>query len=234
MKIGLESDFRDFYDHWFDKEPVDYVLRRNTKPDDGISKRNQFELLEHAGFSVPVHGYVQDIWSRTSKDYLVVYDDEFAHCGEGKTLWRKTKAAMEAPRKYCSVFIETTNDPLVRSESKRLLAIGDCMFWLTYKSNGWMSNHAEDIEVSVNGETLRRQSYEREGEHDFDFLNRYPLFAIDFVKSLSSNLLMAIDFNTSPGLKGTGIEDVLSAKEVHKLITDFVIIHQLRSKELQR
>jgi hypothetical protein len=232
MKIGLESDFRDFYDHWFDKAPVDYLLRRNTRPNDGISKRDQFELLENAGFSVPIHGWVHDIWSRTSKDYLVVYDDEFAHCGEGKTLWHRTKAAMEATGKYCSIFIPTTNDPVTQSESIRLLAIGDRLFWLTYKSDGWMSNHAENIEVKVNSETLGRRSFAIEGEHDFDFLNRYPLFAIDFVKPLSSNLIMAIDFNTSPGLKGTGIEDVLPAKEVHKLIADFVVIHQLqRSKE---
>lgn len=89
-----------------------------------------------------------------------------------------------------------------------------------------MSNHASEVSVSVMGETLNRQNYALEGEHDFDFLDRYPLFAIDFVESLSHKQLMAIDFNTAPGMKGTGMEDIISTEQVVKLIREFVLLNR--------
>lgn len=230
MKIGLDSDFRDFYDHWFDLPPHNYVLKRIARPKKGISKRNQFELLEQAGFTTPLHGLVRDVWAKTRNDYLVVYDDEFAHCGKGKILAHRTKAAMQASDKYCSVFIPTTPEPTLEAESSRLLAIGNRLFWLKYRSNDWMSNHAEIVDISVTGETLNRDAFSVEGGHDFDFLNRYPLFAIDFVQSLHSGRLLAVDFNSAPGLKGTGMEDFVSPAKVVELISEFVWLNRIVSR----
>lgn len=193
----------------------------------GYAKRDQFTLLEECGFITPLHGLVMDVWKVVRNPWLVVYDDELKHCGEGKTLWPRTKAALEIPSKYCSIFIPTTDDPLVHSVSRRLLAVGERMWWLRYESDDWMSNHAENVDVSVVGETLPRDRYELEGDHDFTYLKDYPLFAIDFVETPDGRL-MAIDFNSAPGLKSTGMEDILPAKEVVDLIKSFMSANQWR------
>lgn len=103
------------------------------------------------------------------------------------------------------------------------------MWWLSYESKGsWQSNHAEEVEVKVLSETLNRDAYAREGEHDFSLLESYPIFAIDFVYSLARRQLMAIDFNSAPGLKHTGMDQILGAKACFDLIHEFVLMQQVK------
>jgi hypothetical protein len=51
---------------------------------------------------------------------------------------------------------------------------------------------------------------------DFHTRIKRPLFAVDFVGYGGG--LVAIDFNLAPGLRGTGLENVLSPSEVYRLI----------------
>jgi hypothetical protein len=44
----------------------------------------------------------------------------------------------------------------------------------------------------------------------------FPIFAIDTVNGL------AVDFNTAPGLKHTGIEDKVTPATIYELFTEFV------------
>lgn len=224
MELALDSDFRDYYDHWFDLvgvEATGAVLKRQTRQ--GLSKREQFTLFEKIGFRVPLHGCVSDVAPKAIPSWLVVYYDEMAHCGEGKRLWRRPDFALEyVPNLYCSVFVPSTDEPASHAISKRLLAVGNRMWWLRYESNNWMSNHAENVEVAVVGEALPRQQYAAEAGLDFSHLSEYPLFAIDFVEAKDGQM-MAIDFNSAPGLKGTGMEDVLPSKEVVDSIRAYLL-----------
>ncbi len=226
MKLALDSDFRDYYDHWFDYFSVggkpEQTLRRQSRQ--GLPKRDQFTLLEECGFTVPLHGHVFEVAPNVTTPWLVVYDDEMAHCGEGKALWHRTKASLEVPNQYCSVFIPSTEDPVVHAVSMRLLAIGDRLWWLKYESNGWMSNHADNVDVTVIGETLSREQYALEESFEFGHLGEYPLFAIDFVKAKDGRL-MAIDFNSAPGLKGTGMENLMPSKGVVEAIKSYLTAH---------
>lgn len=219
IRIELRSDFRDFYDHWFDAPPCDIFLDRMMTG--GLSKREQFQLLERIGFTTPLNGIVEEVWDK-SANHLVVYTNEQSHCGEGKELYHKSQAVAFVPKLYCSIFIPTTEDPQERAVSRRLLAIGDRMWWLRYESEGrWQSNNAPTTSISVVSETLNRRNYALEGEHDFAPLAAYPLFAVDFVESLVNGQLLAIDFNSAPGLKNTGIEEYVSAVEVVGLLAEF-------------
>lgn len=229
MKIGLWSDFSDYYDHWFDyygnpsqlAKKVNYVLSRQSS--DGMPKREQFALLDRAGFAVPAHGTIEQLYEYTEQEYFVGYDDELAHRGEGKFFAQRDYAKEHFPHAYGSIFIPTTDEPNEHAISRRLLAVGDRLWWLKYEAHGsWQSNHAPEVEVSVVSETLPRKSYALEGEHDFSELRRYPMFAIDFVESLETKQLLAIDFNSAPGLKGTGMDSILNGREVVKLLAEYV------------
>jgi hypothetical protein len=57
-----------------------------------------------------------------------------------------------------------------------------------------------------------------------DMEKLYPnraLLALDFIVPKYSNKMYAIDLNISPGLRWTGIEDILSAKEVVEYIKNY-------------
>lgn len=217
--MRLESDFRDYYDHWFDSTG-DRVFQRMSRTD--MSKRQQFELLSRVGFAVPRYGVVRDPVMRLAGEWLVVYKDEFAHCGEGKILCQNSLARFEYPNLLASKFIPTTEDYLLQSASRRILVVGDRVFWLKYVSDGWMSNHAKNVEVHVINELPSRENFAKRHKLDFLTLKNYPLFAIDLVSHFETKEVFAIDFNSAPGLKWTGIEEHMTAKECFEAIARYV------------
>ncbi|EKU98148.1 hypothetical protein Lepto7375DRAFT_7409 [Leptolyngbya sp. PCC 7375] len=224
MKIKLVSDYRDYYDHWFEgaHSQCDRSYVRLAKG--WMSKFGQFVKLDDAGWTTPLISKACRFPDWVDRDALVVvYIDDFCHRGEGKIVMTLGEAISTYPEKDCSAFIRTTDDPLRHAISRRLLCIGDRLFWLTYESKGgWRSNYGPTAEVTNVGETLCKPAYLAEagpGEHDFSFLNQFPLWAVDFVEPANKTRLMAIDLNTAPGLRGTGIEDLIKPKEVFTEIT---------------
>ena len=98
-------------------------------------------------------------------------------------------------------------------ESLRYLRIGRRRFWLHYTSaNDWRSNvGAVTIEVLCEEKPMT-------GAHD-DGVG-LALFAIDFIRAGGIGPLYAVDFNTAPGLAGTGIERRLTAREAYTEIAE--------------
>jgi len=204
-KIAIDSDFIDFYDYAFcSRYNADIIWERRSRT--AMSKRKQFAFLEQQGLETPNHGTVAEVFEKSKADYqleddhfakmselaaVVVYLDEYAHCGEGK-LKVPLKLALERhPNKYYSEFIQTT--PSCNAVSYRYLQVGKKSYWLRYTGyNSWMSNHAEKVDVEYlcpnNGKFIPTVDY--------------PVFAIDFIMG---RVFYAIDFNTAPGLKDTGI-----------------------------
>lgn len=209
LQLQLKTDFHDYYDHWFDREGQ--IFKRMSHS--GISRREMFEFFEQIGLKTPPHGTPEQIFNTLSEQdkeveelfqkqdmnffHTVVYLDETAHRGEGKLLIPLTKAMRKYPNVFCSFYYPTL---LVGSTSLRYLQIGDKIFWLRYTSDDWRSNYG-----NVNIEVL---SQEKDGFHPKIDL---PVFAIDFIRG--HDFMWAIDFNIAPGIKGTGVEDILSAKE---------------------
>ncbi len=52
-------------------------------------------------------------------------------------------------------------------------------------------------------------------------LRNFPLFAIDYI--ISNNKLYAFDFNTAPGTRHTGIDNLLSASDIYNEIQAFLL-----------
>lgn len=216
MKLRLLSDFRDYGDEWFDREGQ--IFTRFSG--DFLTKRNQFTLLEASGFLVPRHNYLYKLYNyiNWAKDdsikKFVVYTDHLAHRGEGKIiLTREGVKAIEDFSEgsllncYASQYIQTEYSP--SNKTHRILNIGSRQFRINYSSDdAWRSN-CRNVKVEFDTEIFgdMKISSPLEGR---------ALWAIDFVAGI-----YAIDLNTSPGLKGTGIEDILKPKEVADLIKEF-------------
>lgn len=227
-KVAINSDFIDFYDHaFYPRAAADLVWDRRSRND--MSKADQFALLENLGFKVPEHGKVSDVYTKlrekfpgfTSKVFnlyaetirVVVYLDEFAHAGEGKILTTLGDALREYPCLYCSRFVESEPSfpGIEYATSYRHLQIGRRFFCLRYGGFGsWMSNHAKEVEVEFLFEG-------HEGRGPLSSHVPYPVFAIDMVQS--GPWLYAVDFNTAPGIDGTGIP--LSPQEIYQLVAEW-------------
>jgi hypothetical protein len=220
MKISLETDFRDYYDHIF-YPGADASYRRMAHAGD-MPKRRQIDIMRK--LHLPRLPFLPCQQQRSVKTVpLVVYTDPAAHCGEGKLLveWRH---AIEAhPLDYSIPFIATTNDPH-KATSYRLLQVGNRAWWLRYEGHGgWMSNHCERTEICVIEEITPI-------DRTAACIKEFPIFAIDFVVPVAEAPVFefgevlehgyAIDFNSAPGLRGTGMEDILSATEVYGLVAE--------------
>ncbi len=192
---------------------------------DGPDKQEQLSLLEKAGFAVPPHGLVGDVmgtWWEAEKKWIrwvVAYEDVKAHCGEGKVVlchnrMRSDQSCLtkhaELYRQECLFCTAFVGSPHAQpSVSWRLLQIGVHRVWLEYTSKtDWRSNYG-DGDISVIGTELNAGRYPR-----LDF----PLFAVDFVPGKE---LWAVDLNVSPGMRGTGVENILSSKQVVEAIGSF-------------
>lgn len=225
IKIGLESDFRDYYDHVFynslDLSLSGIFYRIANNPDFSLPKRRQFQYLESAGFRVLKHGLVKDVATENNK--VVVYIDEYIHQGQGKDLLDGSFALSIHPEKYCSEYIGHSF-----GKSCRYLQIGDRSFVYWYQSSDdWKSNTGE-VEISTPvehdfwddpHETALIGGEKRSRQRDIVF-QHWAMFAIDLVP-VSNTKLAAIDLNTAPGLKWTGMEDLMSPMDVYNAIKAF-------------
>ncbi len=199
MKLKLRSDFTDFYDFAFDLDGVEFP--RLTKS--GMDRVEMFHFLKHTlGLRTPAFGSAKS----HSCDWLVMYLDTKAHCGEGKELWPTWLAKHLRPHCFSAEFLPCNG------ESKRLLHIGDRTFLLTYWSkDDWRSN-CGDTEVNFIKELVSPVPYRAKVPH--------ALFAIDYI-TFDGNLY-AVDFNIAPGMRGSGIEGVLRPQEVVDEIKNWI------------
>lgn len=209
VKIKLLSDFVDYYDHWFDLEGITF----NRFSYSGMKRSEALRYLSSLGLMVPTFGKVRDL-PRLIDGYfhqltdVVVYLDETAHKGEGKVKMPLSEALEKYPDHLATEYIQVL--PAFASCSWRYLQVGDKRFWLQYFSrNDWRSNCGE-VEIKV-------LSKEKDG---YCPSIKYPLFAVDF---LPAGHLYAVDFNISPQIRGTGIEDILPSREAAEAIKRAVV-----------
>jgi hypothetical protein len=245
MKVSLRSTWREYYDNYFDPPSDDAVVFDRTGGHTGPPKRDQFRLLEEAGFQTPPHGLVGDVMNRSwPEEYqdsvggpswapinlVVVYDDETAHCAEGKRLLRKCQITsnphMGMPggdrywrekQLYCSAYVHPKGYrgvPVEKAESLRLLQVGPHTFYLLYTSEAsWMSN---DGEGDVDLVDYRLNA-------GFHPVVKKPLWAVDFAPGRAG--LYAVDFNVAPGMRGTGVNRVLGGAQVVDAVRAFYEAH---------
>jgi hypothetical protein len=207
MEVKLKTDYLDYYDHWFDLKGFEFD--RRSLPPAGYSKSEQFNILKQMGYLIPHFGLVEPD-STIDHEYVVIYEDEFLHAGNGKKLITCNEANKHKGLLY-SEFIYTTANPLKESRSEKIIWIGDIAFKLKISCHGDWKTNAQGVEKDIE-------------VTDFWFTNNNfaALYAIDFAIEYETNLRYAIDLNMAPGLRGTGIKDFLTGKEVVNLIKDWL------------
>jgi hypothetical protein len=224
MKIKLISDFVDYYDHHFCmsfQQPQAVYVRRSIQ---GLPRPEIFQYLEQSGYWTPINDYLPNIFQKMGRDIesiltkqIVVYLDQNKHQGIDK-IKMSVQEAMQ-PKYfgfYASEYINSSILPI----SYRKLVIGKRSFLLKYRSNHEWKSNCGDVYIDV----LK----ELECEENYSYV---PIYAIDFVETNSQihtpfsnddlNELYAVDFNISPQLDKTGIEEIVSPKQVYKEIVDF-------------
>jgi hypothetical protein len=212
----------DYYDHHFELKhihPTAPRWNRNCRTD-FPSRRLGFSLMQQHGIPCVPNGLVKYVASRLTReehyntqsiDRLVVYTDETMHQGLGKELLSPEQAIKEHPDCWCSVYMQFRQTAI----SHRRLCIGKRCFIVEYSSQSdWRSNHqTSDIRVL---EEVERTS----AECDLMKLYQTPILAIDSIPSAIGNTWLATDFNLAPGMRGSGIEDVVPAIEAANLIKE--------------
>lgn len=213
----MKSDFRDFYDHWFEIRGHHPVFERMATG--GLDRPGLFRFLESLDMRVPRYGLVRDLVpllreerealldarpATVYKDRVVVYLDTRTHRGEGKKLMAGADALHLYPDHYASEFIPGPRGVPV---SWRYLQVGDRPFWLEYRSDDEWRSNCGNVEIRVMAAVNQSRIHPR---------IPHPLYAIDFV--WSGLKAYAVDFNIAPGIRGSGVEKILTAEEAARAI----------------
>lgn len=154
---------------------------------DNVPRSERFKELAFAGYQIPRCGSFKNM-SRLGVP-LVVYTDEYAHCGEGKFLYRPGNAVVVNLDAFASEYMPYPNSfHPKQSRSKRFLVVGTTAFELEYYSEtNWQSNVEGEFQL-LNWNS----NFGREAD-----LFQYPMYAVDFV---GIDGCTAIDLNTCPGV----------------------------------
>jgi hypothetical protein len=207
--VKLLTDYIDFYDSFFDREGIEFD--RRSLPPAGLSKRDQFtHLVEKLGITrIPHTGLVQD-FDHYNFDKVVVYTDEFLHAGNGKELMRLEYAIQDYPGHFASEFIPTSTYPDKLSRSLKEIWVGHHCFILRIQTEGdWRTNapgaykHIEIVDYHYAENTYA------------------PLYAVDYALDMQGGI-WAIDLNLAPGLRGTGVSELMEGKEAAEAIKEWI------------
>ena len=155
---------------------------------DAVSREERFKELAFAGCRIPRCGKFKDMVRLGVP--LVVYTDEFAHCGEGKVLFKHGGFVPEwSGDTFCSEYKPDALSTERSALSRRHLFVGGWLFGLHYKSSSsWMSNVDGGFLVLSKTKVNRGLS-----------TIRYPMFSIDYTVDQAGDPFH-FDLNTCPGV----------------------------------
>lgn len=223
MKLILRSDFIDYYDHHFDilSRPQVHLTYSRMSRNNHTRLDNLVYMRENLNLLVPEFGTVDEISKRmrfsTRTPEVVVYLDPKAHQGDGKEKLPLEDALRKHPQNLCTLYL--SEEPSV---SYRLIGIGENgpRVWLKYSSSNhpWKSNVGE---VDIERVAWRGTKKPDRGHIPSVVSHISPVFAIDFVANGGN--MYAVDFNHSPLLRWTGVEELIEPKEIVEGIRQWMI-----------
>jgi hypothetical protein len=209
--VRIDSNFFEPYDVWFDNEGELIFHRRSNTQD--LSRQEAFEFMrDEMRLKVPRYGFPSDLFQQGVTD-LVAYVDPYAHRGEGKSMMPVESALEHLPDTFCAEYLEPNDNTLftltgepARSHSIRHLHVGNRSWVIGYWGfDDWRSNVGEgEVKVLC------------EGPWGYHPKVKLPLWAIDFVPH--GKHVYAVDFNTAPGMRGTGLVEQVGAMAIANLI----------------
>jgi hypothetical protein len=218
MKIKIESDFHDYYDHAFASkyDTPDYILKRpSVYPQ--LPREKMFQLFTEYGMSTPQYGRDKSLFTC---EYVVEHLDETAHRGEGKHHVKLEDAGEDTFKVEALESIDPIGIRHPLAVSIRKLFIGKHRFELQYDTaHDWRSNG--------NGCTITYLNMDENARRFNDLANRelkeFPILALDFIPTARiGSCGKYLDINISPSWKGTFLEKLLHPSVVHEFIEEYV------------
>lgn len=200
--IGLESDFKDFYDNLFnDKSSFKY--KRNLS--DSMPKGKALKTLKSFGTPTIEIKPVSQFNRYDSK--LVVYTDPKLHLGMGKQVCSWHEAMLNYSNCLASLYLDETD-----GVSLKFLQLGSRRFRIMMK--GEKDSLLPGVVTSI-----------EELEQGYNYVIPIPIFSIDYISN--GNEMVAIDYNEVQELSSLGIEKIITEAEVVEQIYRALIHYNL-------
>jgi len=212
--VSLESDFIDYYDHWFDLSSTPGAIPFTRYSVNEMTRGQAFSILFSHHIQTVVTGLVK--YMDRDTDLVVVYRDLQAHRGEGKELMPWSDAMAVCPDALCSKFEGILKDAV----SIRHLQVGQQWWRMVYRSDDLWRSNCGNVKIEMTSMS------------GAGWWLPYPLYAVDFVPhrrpadpygrygEMVSDFeqLLAVDLNLSPQIGGTPVEAVRTPKEMAELV----------------
>jgi hypothetical protein len=207
MRVSLRSDYHDCYDVWLEDPGCgDVDFSRMAGDSWSVPREAMFGLFGRLGIATPRFQKAADF---SPDEQIVLYEDAYAHCGEGKRLVTAAEAVAAGQGQVSAS--EFVGD--FPGLSYRLFVVGGVGAWFEHWSlEDWRSNCGDGdlgLVTEGRGHVLGLKEIEAACRG-----LRNPLWAIDFVgrRTEAGIELLAIDWNPAPRLAGTPAAEALRAR----------------------
>ncbi len=217
--ITLNSNFLDYYDHYFSNNTNDSIVfeRFNHRI---MDRMETFDYLnKELKLPTPVYGSVEDLVDDFREEgvfdhedidiKLVIYKDLYS---SEKVLVTLDEAIDNYMSSYASIYIPHRYDDVLIST--RYIYICGSVHWVNYENediNEWRSTYGKNTSSYYVG--LDSMQYPSNG---------HTMFAVDFLPT--NDGLVAIDFTLNPRIWGTGIENEIRSFDMYRMIHDHLTI----------
>lgn len=194
MRIGLESDFKDYYDNCFETDPSKIQAVYKRLKSDIPSKGRGLSILKKMGVPVLKLEATRDImfFGDEQTKRVVVYTDPNKHDGNGRVLMKLSEAQLTYPNSLATEYYEDV------TEISKLLYIGSRRFKVLLRTKGGL-DRGEVVHVSEIGRM-------------YNYMIAMPIFSIDYIPT--SNGLLAMTLNTVERLEEYGLNKIMTPEEV--------------------
>ena len=207
MRIGLESDFKDYYDKCLlgsNEAGVQVVYKRNKS--DMPSKGKGLAILKRLGIPTLKLEATREMFCFDEHNKLVVvYTDPNKHDGTGRVLMRLSEAQLTYPNSLSTEFHSDVH------QINKLLYVGSRRFTVILNTEGGL-DRGKVVSIS-------------EINSMYNYMIGIPIFSIDYIPT--SNGLLAMTLNTVERLEDYGLDKILSPEEVVEELSKSILEYKL-------
>lgn len=226
--ITIDSDYKDYYDNTLrekDEQNISFTLKR--RKDERADRASRFDFMSKLGLKTPLYGKIKElIPSLLERDQIltdcpgiedvfevIVYLPEEKN---NKIRLTYRQAIKRYPNHFGCEYIPSS--PSGVGVSWEYICIGTSAFWLQRSSsNNWQANKGNN-RIRLSNTKKKRLILE-------DTLLSDCLFSTTFI--ILRNRMIAVNYHASPVIKGTPIQDVLSAKDASESIKNWYKLNNL-------
>tara|TARA_Y100001973_G_C5146854_1_gene305856 strand:- start:198 stop:905 length:708 start_codon:yes stop_codon:yes gene_type:complete len=226
--IILDSDYRDYYDSALNAIDLPGELTLSRRRDSRLDRASRFEFLTKMGLKTPLYGKVKELIPELlTRDQILtdcpgledVFEVIVYFPGEDENKVRVTyrEAIEQYPEHFAAEYIPTS--PAGFGVCWEYVCIGMRPFWLQHaSSDNWQANKGT-TRVRLSVVEKQRPMFEETMLVDCVFSTKFIVLR---------NRMVAINYHTSPILKGTPVQNVMDSGEAAESIYEWYRLNHLK------